>query len=330
MKVSSAIKDAFEFASGFGKGYGEVINAEFVIHQYQPEKKTGRQQDPGTFLRLTTRRYTDETFTTPVPNTEDAEDLLKVATARKDSHTGAYVFGVRPGMGKSREDEAPVDQGSVMGTTGNTLFAEEMEGNKLNKKGKYLVFCNSLEQSGWKPQISAASWAPDFIGLRAEFDQFVMDKVDPTQEGEPPTCLIVKKGRIFRYPYEHPPQAPQRGNVHQVGAAAAAPVAAAAAPAAAAGAAPAQTTSAASPVNGAADATLNALLLLQQVAANLPGQTLSKKQLFLQVCSKAASDRLDKGVQRSIQTLMMDQKFIDEQAAMVGYRVEGDNVIFPA
>jgi len=194
-RVSSAKEDAFHMKSSFADGWGEVVGARSLMFQFPPNKETGKQDPPQLMCQLEIQRYRDGDFKDK-EGSEPEEVLLKIAGPSKDTGRVEDIH-----VGNCPDDNVenePVDVGNELGMEGNTLYAVK-DGYQLNDKGKYMQFCISLEEKGFKPAILKRTFFPDFIGLRAYFKTITLKKFRDDMTNDP-TAFVVTE--IKQYPYE--------------------------------------------------------------------------------------------------------------------------------
>src|SRR5579872_4416883 len=94
-----------------------------------------------------------------------------------------------PSNAASSDDPEPTDLGEDEGTEGNCVIS--MTGKGPDKKSKISIFGNSLEQCGFKAAY-LNGYAPNLIGLRAEFFQEPQQKGSNYKGKGDPTALVVK------------------------------------------------------------------------------------------------------------------------------------------
>lgn len=183
-KASSAFRDAVEVSLGIQEGNVEVIGAVVRVHQYPPNKKTGEQGDPFPCVQLEFARLDDDF------NRLD-EDPVKVE----------YGIGkldrFHPGIAKGPNDDDPEDAGDEVDTEGNCIYVSD-PGSRLNRKCKWMVFVQHLEQAGFKPEILGNGYMPDLVGLKGHVKTITLPKIAGSDKE--PTVLVFD--RIVQFPYE--------------------------------------------------------------------------------------------------------------------------------
>ena len=195
-RVSSAKEDAFHMKGSFADGWGEVIGSKALVFQFPPNKTTGNQDPPALYCQLEIQRYRDGDFKEKEGNGEGEEVLLKIAGPSKetgqleDVHVGDCADG--------NVENEPSDGGNELGAEGNTLYAVK-DGYQINDKVKYMQFCVSLEEKGFKPSILKRTFFPDFVGLRAFFKTITLKKFRDDMTNDP-TAFVVTE--IKQFPYE--------------------------------------------------------------------------------------------------------------------------------
>jgi hypothetical protein len=112
--------------------------------------------------------------------------------------------------------------GGELGAEGNTVFAAQ-DGFQFNDKVKYMRFCQSLQERGFKPAILKRTYFPDFIGLRAFFKT---ETSKMTIKGQDRDASIFIVTEIKQFPYEQAaakPKAAPKGKANASAGAAAKP-----------------------------------------------------------------------------------------------------------
>ena len=258
-KVSSAPEDAYKFKGSFEEGWGVITGACAIVYQFPPQKEAsegrqaGHQDPPGLFAQLTIQRYADGEGNKAAAAEEEV--LLSIASADK---MDGQLNAVHPGKYEDGNPESDAtDMGGALGATGDTLFALA-DGYQINDNVKWMRFCASLVEKGFKPAILKRTYFPDMIGLYAFFKN-----VTKKMGNYDSKLFVVDK--IVRFPYE-------KSAAGDAAKGKAAKPAAAGKPAATA-AAPAPATVAASNGSFDADETVMAVLT-ETLAPAKTGQTL--------------------------------------------------------
>jgi len=193
-RVSIAPEDALHFKGAYADGWGKITDAKSVVFQFPPDKETGRQDPPGLFCELTIQRYQDGDGNKGADQPEQV--LLSIQRAGKDTGTLSLAHpGIYPDGDLSKE---PEDAGTELGAEGNTLYAIQ-DGYQVNDKTKLMVFCKSLQEHGFKPEILKRTFFPDFVGLYAFFKTETLKKFREDQTSDP-TAFVVTQ--IKEFPYE--------------------------------------------------------------------------------------------------------------------------------
>ena len=302
-RVSSAPEDAFHFKGTFEEGWGEVTDAKAVVFQYPPNKDTSKQDPPALYCELTIQRLTDgEGAKAPSP---PEQVLLKIAGPDKldgtlsACHPGNYPDG--------NLDADPVDCGGELGAEGNTLYAVQ-DGFSLNDKVKYMRFCSSLQEKGFRPAVLKRTYFPDFIGLRAYFKN-VTEK-SRSAEFSDANLFVVDK--VTRFPYER-----QAGAAAQP---ATPPKRPAGRPPKAPAAAAAPQTSAPASANGGTELTAEDIataIITETLAASQKGATLSDIKK-LKVTAFLAINKHKPAVAPELKKAVQDQLGDEQWLAAIG------------
>lgn len=201
-KVSSAPEDAYKFKGSFEEGWGVVTGACAIVYQFPPQKEAsegrqaGHQDPPGLFAQLSIQRYSDGEGNKAAAAEEEV--LLSIAGADK---MDGQLNAVHPGKYEDGNPESDAaDMGGSLGATGDTLFALA-DGYQINDNVKWMRFCGSLVEKGFKPAILKRTYFPDLIGLYAFFKN-----VTKKMGNYDSKLFVVDK--IVRFPYEKSAGAP--------------------------------------------------------------------------------------------------------------------------
>ena len=195
-KVSSAPEDAYKFKGSFEEGWGVITGACAIVYQFPPQKEAsegrqaGHQDPPGLFAQLTIQRYADGEGNKAAAAEEEV--LLSIASADK---MDGQLNAVHPGKYEDGNPESDAtDMGGSLGATGDTLFALA-DGYQINDNVKWMRFCASLVEKGFKPAILKRTYFPDMVGLYAFFKN-----VTKKMGNYDSKLFVVDK--IVRFPYE--------------------------------------------------------------------------------------------------------------------------------
>jgi hypothetical protein len=201
-KVSSAPEDAYKFKGSFEEGWGVVTSACAIVYQFPPQKEAsegraaGHQDPPGLFAQLSIQRYSDGEGNKAAAAEEEV--LLSIAGADK---MDGQLNAVHPGKYEDGNPESDAtDMGGALGATGDTLFALA-DGYQINDNVKWMRFCASLVEKGFKPAILKRTYFPDMVGLYAFFKN-----VTKKMGNYDSKLFVVDK--IVRFPYEKSAGAP--------------------------------------------------------------------------------------------------------------------------
>jgi len=260
------------------------------------------------------------------------------------------VTKFHPGLAENSDDNsaelefgAAGDAGDADGAEGTCLLS--LTGAGPDKKSKAIIFVNSLIAVGIKPAL-LNGYAPNLVGLKANFTQMMLEKGADYKGKNDPTALIVgvmgkQAGAVIN-------QWPEGQGATVTAAVAAAPVAAArptprprvvkpvaavvAAPVAAVAVAPVAVAAAVAAVPaGAVDEVIEgvALTVLVAVADSSAGQTLTRQKIASKLVTIMAKTRVPTVQHKPVQALVASDWFI-ERAAEFGWDVVGDSVSFPS
>src|ERR1041385_6456721 len=185
-KVSFATKDGVRGGGSiFQEGDVEITHAACLAHQFQASR-SGRQAPPSCDVVLTMLR-TDQT---EPPFDEPVMKYYSLGTNSLDRY--------HPGEAKGRDDQNPRDLGADMDTVGNCIYA--VDGSPLNKGCKWMKLVASLEKCGFNPEILAAGYLPDLVGLRGHMITEVLKlNRQKEQDERDPTVMVFDK--VTQFPY---------------------------------------------------------------------------------------------------------------------------------
>lgn len=291
---------------GFGEGRGRILDLKCVAHQYAASKKTGDQQAPACFLFVTIDR-TDA----------DGKSLGEDPTTDELKIGELEYF--HPGQLKTPDGD-PEDLGRDLGTEGNSIWADGTKKFGQSAKGK--VFLDSIEDAGFKAEIIARCYLPDYIGLLADFEQTTVTPTGGTKKIDPYQCLAVTK--ILEFPYD------RKGPAVAVKAASGKPAAGKA------GTAKEPETTAAS--NGSAgDAEDIATACLASLLEGWAGKTQDVAKLSARsftYCGKLTDENgkpapAPPKTQTAVSKFLSDPKWVTATGGPMGITVEGTAVTFP-
>ena len=214
------------------------------------------------------------------------------------------------------DDPEPTDLGEDEGTEGNCVIS--MTGKGPDKKSKISIFGNSLEQCGFKAAY-LNGYAPNLIGLRAEFFQEPQQKGSNYKGKGDPTALVVKSIAVMPS---------NQGGKAGGGAAGAAGRTTAPKPAAQAGKAAAAATSTPAPVaaqtqaaDGDDDVASTAVNMLMKVGETRGGQTLTRQKISAALIVLMPKNRVPQTMHKPIQELVKNDDWFKETAETLGWEV---------
>lgn len=283
----------------FPEGNGEVVNSMVANHAIP-----GYSTDCGYKVSI---QPWNKDWTEPIG--EPVEEFLKAGPIQSKSGDPAF----HPGNATSSEDSNPAleiggaaDCGDEDGAEGTCLLS--YSGKGPDKKGKLSIFTNSAIKAGVAARLFNG-YAPNLIGLKAHFTQFMMEKLPGSTAKNDPTCLIIgARGSDAEQQVVQLPLAQTAGQAKPTGptkAKAAAPAAKAkSAPAPAAVPTPAAT---ATPAGGGdVDDVIEseAVTLLSQVGELRKGQTVTRQKIGSQLVTLLAKNRIPIPHHKPIQALI--------------------------
>jgi hypothetical protein len=285
-KVSFATKDAVEGGSIFQEGDVEITHAACLAHQFQPGR-SGRQMPPMCDVAITYIRTDQETpFDEPV---------MKYYSLGTDS-----LSRYHPGEAKGRTDDNPRDMGDALDTAGNCIYS--VDGSPLNRGCKWMKFVASLEKCGFNPEILAAGYLPDLVGLRGHVVTEVI-KLNRAKEKDErdPTVLVFDKVTQFPYMQKSKPAS-----------AAAKPVA--------------------SSANGSDfETVVNAsMMALTQVGEFFRGKKdVDLRQVKASFMTKLVQIGANLETQKAAMDLFKNRDWLEGQADIADWKIDGNSVSFP-
>ena len=291
-KVSFATKDGVRGGGSiFQEGDVEITHAACLAHQFQASR-SGRQAPPSCDVVLTMLR-TDQTET---PFDEPVMKYYSLGTNSLDRY--------HPGEAKGRDDANPRDLGADMDTVGNCIYA--VDGSPLqipddtgNGGCKWMKFIWHLEKCGFNPDILAAGYLPDLVGLRGHVVTEVIKLGRQLEKSErDPTVLVFDK--VTQFPYM------AKGK-------------------AATAKAPAQPTDNGAGFEAAVDAAMQAM-------AQLTVQYAGRKSVDLRKVQAAYLTKLvhqPPEIQRAARELFKDRGWLEGQADLAEWKIDGNAISFP-
>ena len=296
----------------FEEGNGEIVNAVIANHTIPGFNTTCG-------YKLSIQRL--DTNWKPTGE-EPVEEFLGCGKAEK----------FHPGKATSSDDNSDNLEFGAAGDAGDDADAEgtcllSATGSGPDRKAKISIFTDSCIEHGVKPGLFNG-YAPNLIGMKAHFSQFMMPKLNKDSEKNP-TCLIVGSGgqvaggKIAQYPNA---QTGGTGNGTTAGAIGSAP--AAKGKAGTKGATPTPTTPPAAPPSD--DISNIALQMLALISASSAGTTLTRQKLGSKMVVLLAKNQIPNAKLRPVQDLLKNDEWFVENAGELGWTVEGDEVTIPA
>jgi len=291
----------------FEEGNGEIVNAVIANH-------TIPGYDTTCGYKLSIQRL--DTNWKPTGE-EPVEEFLGCGKISK----------FHPGNAKSSDDNSDNLEFGAAGDVGEDTDAEgtcllSATGAGPDRKAKISIFTDSCIEHGVKPGLFNG-YAPNLIGMKAHFAQFMMPKLNKEKDNAP-TCLIVGSGgqvaggKIAQYPNA------QTGGTG-AGASGTAPVVKG--KAGAKGAASALPVAAAPPSD---DISNIALQMLALISASSAGVTITRQKLGSKMVVLLAKNQIPNAKLRPVQDLLKNDEWFVENASELGWTVEGDEVTIPA
>lgn len=215
-----------------------------------------------------------------------------------------------PANASSSDDPEPTDLGEEEGAEGNCFIS--LTGKGPDKKSKVSIFGRSLEEFGFKPAY-LNGYAPNLIGLRAEFFQQPQPKGSNYTGKNDPTALVVKSIAVM--------PANQGGKTTGATAAKTAPAkptsTQAAKPNGKANGAPAPAVD-----NGGDDEVSNiAIQMLAAVGQSSGGQTLTRQKIGSKLVTLLAKNQIKSTLHKAVQEKVKDNEWFAEQADNLGWTV---------
>ena len=292
----------------FEAGFGEIVEAKFVNNQVQ-------NYDPKVELVVGIQRLDKNLRPT------DDEIVYEQLSA------GGNLSKLRAGNAASSDDEDPEDLGTELAIEGNALFADA--GAAVDKKSKLAIFGSSLEALGF-PAVLLNGFAPNLVGIKAQFTQKMLEKGANFTGKNDPTCLIATE-KIFDMGPAANGIGGGSGNRKLAGKTSA-PASGggsgkkSSAPASTSTHAPAPAAAATASDNG--DFSEAALAVLQKIWAKNVGKSVERGQLYKQVPVLLVQSKQPAAVKPVGALLKSD--WLDTMAEGLGIVIDGDSITFPA
>lgn len=182
-KMSNASADAIETSVGIQEGNVEIADCVSRIHQFQANKR-GEQSAPFSCVAVKLQRLDKD-----MDPTDDEPEWVYYSLG-KDS-----VDKFHPGNADNADDDEISDEGDEVETEGNTINA--INGDKPNKKCKWMLFVAKLEAKGFKSSVLANGYLPDLVGLKGHVSTMAMEKIEGNEKA--PSVLIFDSISTFPY-----------------------------------------------------------------------------------------------------------------------------------
>jgi hypothetical protein len=275
------------------------------------------------------------------PTSDDPIDEFLNAGPTTDEKTGEPKF--HPGKASSSDDTNPevdvgrsLDCGGADGAEGTCLLTASGKGP--DKKSKLTHFTNSAIGAGVKPHLFNG-YAPNLVGLEAEFSKFMMEKPPNSTSKNNPTALIIGTGGkpggpecVHKYPDAQTGVSTVSAQTVNVPAKPNGPVAVPTNGSAAAATivTPISTASTSTSVSADDDAVEgHAVRLLVDAGVKSKGMTLNRKKLNSKMLAPMASS-VAAADHAKVQKYWKDEAWFKEKAEDFGWTVNGEEVTFPA
>lgn len=299
---------------GFREGLLNIVEAEIAV--VQRDARQGQEQEaPHPALVLTGVQLDPDT---QEPMTDgDGKAVKQVLNLGLG---GKSLAALHPGVAESPDSDDVEDQGTDVGTSGNTVFM--VKEYQIHPKTGLMVFMDSLQKAGWKEEYLNRVWAPDFVGSTF----FITTHLEPTGEKEKGQdgkerdrtipYKIVKK--IIRAGYESAGKAGKAGK--GVGKATT-------------GAASKESQSAAAQSNGAGESADEAVVaaltpILMALSEELSGQSVSVKALRTRITKQLNTAGVNPKLHVPVLQLAANPAWMEANGPMFDLTVEGGMVTF--
>lgn len=305
-KASFASHDASSTNFGIQEGNVEIVAAICKIHQYPPNSTTGEQGEPFPCIQLALQQYDSKWV-----KSDDEPVKMEFGVGKLDKF--------HPGLATGADDDEPQDMGDEVDVEGNCI-AVVSDGAKLNKKSKWIIFTDSMEQKGFKPEVLGNGFLPDLIGTRGHVTSIKQERMPNSTAKNDPTALVFDRIDTFPYETKKGAKAPAK-----------APVAPAKAPVK--GAAPKPTPAAAAPTDS--DDETVASESIHAIMMEVSGEdavALDVKALKSKVTAKLMRNKVPLNRHKGILALVGDPAWIEELSGTLGFGWDADttSVVFPA
>lgn len=286
----------------FQPGLGKITNATVAIETLGSWDAVG--------YRITVQRLNKEH-----KPTEDDEITQFLPLASVRTKDGDPLF--QPGKASGDDDDSPEPLGEDSGTEGNCLCADNEE-LKVDKTMGGSIFSTSLAENGF-PAKKLNGFAPNFIGVLAEFDQKELKKPVDGKGGI--TALIVKK--ILEMP-KGVGKATGTGGGKATGTTNKAGTGTGAGKAA-------ESKGSSAPAPSVDDETEGkAIQCLVKIGEGIVGQTVTRQKIGTKLLMTFSKVGVKPNQQAGIQALFANDAWFMEKCNEGGWTVDGDNVTVPA
>lgn len=182
-RASFAKKDQ-STSFGFEEGIAEVRESCIKVHQYPPNKNTGKQSDPFVCLQWGLQRLNEEL------DAEGGEDELIY-----------HEFRISSNLEKARPGQDDEDLGDEVDTQGNTLCVDDTY-RVWPKSGAARLMVSLEDEGGFKPAVNEEGNADNYIGMKLRLHSVPSGEKD--ENGRDYMNLLCKE--IFDYPYDEKPK----------------------------------------------------------------------------------------------------------------------------
>ena len=259
-----------------------------------------------------------------------------------NQQTGEPDFGWHPGKASNRDDFTS-DYGQA-GDLGDSETDPPIRGEVvLTRDGKssfkdsaFSTLVNSMTDSGFKPTLMTKFFAPDFIGVEAEFTQKMAGRQSKSKGTEITSLIIGRGGKVVGAECVHKyPTGQMVGMTSATSGLVAVPQAGKTAGGPPPPPASAAQTGAAAPVGeDGTSADVFAVEILKSIGKTCAGQTLGRKKLRPRWTGLYQTFKVPPSMQAGVQDKVADTEWLTDNTEPMGWAVTGDaatgTVVIPA
>ncbi len=177
---------------GAQEGAWEIAKCRCVVHQFPANSQTGEQSAPTCMIQLELYKIDPNTL----EHIDDEPVYEYLGWGRKNT-----LDNIRPGNKAKPEDTDAIDLGGALGTEGNTVYGDPVNGFKIYNVCAAARFLAALKDKGFKDEILDRGYLPDLEGTKFEAERVKtgFTPVNAQAGDRERTMLGVKKVYVFGY-----------------------------------------------------------------------------------------------------------------------------------